>query len=47
MLFRSLETAKAKNIELTEKDNTRIQEDYNAKINTLDANEWSQKDEIK
>ena len=41
-LKKELETAKAKNIELTEKDKTRIQEDYNAKINILNANEWSQ-----
>jgi len=42
-LKKELETAKAKNIELTEKDKTRIQEDYNAKINILDANEWFHK----
>jgi len=42
-LKKELETAKAKNLELTEKDKTRIQEDYNAKINILDANEWFQK----
>jgi tetratricopeptide (TPR) repeat protein len=42
-LKKELETAKAKNIELTEKDKTRIQENYNAKINILDANEWFQK----
>ena len=42
-LKKELETAKAKNIELSEKDKTRIQEDYNAKINILDANEWFQK----
>ena len=42
-LKKELETAKAKNIELSEKDKTRIQEDYNAKINLLYANEWFQK----
>jgi tetratricopeptide (TPR) repeat protein len=42
-LKKELETAKAKNIELSEKDKTKIQEDYNAKINILDANEWFQK----
>ena len=42
-LKKELETAKAKNIKLSEKDKTRIQENYNEEINILDANDWYQK----